>query len=222
MVPGLAVKGAEGLIHQDHLRVCKEGPGNGNPLLHASRQLAWVAVFKTFEAEFPDIFHGRGAPLCLRRRQYFKTDFHILNCRSPRKKGIFLKHQPDSIFIARGLSAVNEYLSGGGVFKARNDFQECCFSASARAYYGNELPFFHFQGKRMKNGNGFVPFLSVKGFCNTQKLQARGDLRFYCHRIIFFSRIFKRWLIRSPITPMTSIPAMISSGRWISLAVMII
>src|SRR5881392_3845455 len=61
------VKRAEGLVHQQHLRIVRQRTGNGDSLFHATRERLWKRVREAVELHQPDQLGGQPLPLRLRR-----------------------------------------------------------------------------------------------------------------------------------------------------------
>jgi hypothetical protein len=47
----LLIQCAEGLVHEQDLRLHRKRPGQADALLHAARELLWQAFLKAFEAD---------------------------------------------------------------------------------------------------------------------------------------------------------------------------
>jgi len=130
---GECVERAERLVHQQHLRLHRQGPGNAHALLHAARDFAGALLARVFQPDQGQRCGGTFAQLCLA----FLASKHALHCQvdvvkagQPGQQGMVLEHHG-----ALGAGAL-DFLVGaqqgacGGRGQPGNQVQQCGFAAA--------------------------------------------------------------------------------------------
>ena len=81
------VEGAEGLVHQQQLRIEGEGAGDRGALLHSAGELPGKFVLEARQVHEVQLLIGALAPLRLRETEDFERQLHVLADRPPGIEG---------------------------------------------------------------------------------------------------------------------------------------
>ena len=98
----LLVERAEGLVHQEDLRVERERAPDRDALLHPARELARILLGEAGEAERAQELGGRPAPPLGRHALELEAELDVLERGPPRKEAGFLEHGRDAAGIGPG------------------------------------------------------------------------------------------------------------------------
>ena len=161
--PGLGIQGAEGLIHEEDLRIVREGPGNAHPLLHAAGELVGIGIGKLRQAHLPDPVAGRLPPFCPGNATHFQAERHIVQDRLPGEDGIFLK---DDV-LERHLLTPREKVDPAGTRRDEppEDPEKGRFPAAGGTHDADEFPFLHAKGEVAQGAHqpitGWIPLRQI-------------------------------------------------------------
>src|SRR5262249_51138542 len=89
---GLSVKRAERFVHQKNFGIEGQSPRDRRALLHSPRQLRWIAVLKSGEADQVDEVRGPLLTLILRHALPLKAIEDVAANGFPREQSEMLKH----------------------------------------------------------------------------------------------------------------------------------
>src|SRR5471032_3100263 len=89
---GLRVERCKRLVHEQHLRVVRQGARNCNPLLHAARQLMRIAIRERSQSDQIKIMASPLGTLRLGYALRLKTELNIALRRLPRKQCVLLEY----------------------------------------------------------------------------------------------------------------------------------
>ncbi len=87
-----AVQGPERLVHQKHVGLGCESPGNADPLAHTARQFVGKGPRKVFETDEREKLLGAGAPQPLWNSGKLQSKRDIVDDRLPRQQRVLLEH----------------------------------------------------------------------------------------------------------------------------------
>ena len=117
----LGIEGAEGFVEQEDRGSQDQGPGQGHPLLLATRQLARTALFIAGELDEFEGFPKSCGRLCLGQLEVAQSEGHIVGYREERKEGVVLEDGVDVAFVGRTIGhidAIEEDGPAGGLLEA--------------------------------------------------------------------------------------------------------
>ncbi|MNC33860.1 hypothetical protein D3C75_822700 [compost metagenome] len=127
--PGQSVQRAEGLIHQQNLRVGYQRPGNRRPLGHTPGKLLRVGVAEALQLHQAEVFvHPPGFLL---RRQGKQPQPHIVLHLQPGQQPVLLKHHPSVRARPLNRAAVIQHAPRFIGDQPGDDFQQRAFAAAA-------------------------------------------------------------------------------------------
>src|SRR5712691_705096 len=110
------VEGAEGLVHQQHVRLAGERARDGDTLLHASRELPGMMALEAPEADQLQVASRLGVQLPARGgAATLQREAHVAQHRAPRHQRavVFLEQEDQALGRSRDLAAVEEHLPSG-------------------------------------------------------------------------------------------------------------
>jgi len=111
---GEHVEGAEGLVHEENLRLDDEGAGKADALLHAAGELLGVSSFKAVEADGVKHLHAAGAALDGVDAASLKRGLDIFKDREPGEEREALKDNGDvDLGVGDGLFMPIDMARGG-------------------------------------------------------------------------------------------------------------
>src|SRR5213083_534763 len=136
----LLVEGAEGLIHQEDLRVDRERAADRDALLHAPGELARVLAREPLEAERAEELRRDRAPALGGHAPELEAELHVLERRPPRKEARVLEHGRDAARVGpRDRLAVDQNAPAVRVNEAPEHSEERGFAAAGGADQRAEL-----------------------------------------------------------------------------------
>ena len=144
-VARLRVERREGFVHQENLWLQSQRARQRHALFHSSGELVNVVIFKMRKVNHAEVLSGAIAPLISRNAAHFQTEFHVLPHRQPGEQAQFLEEQNSVRAGALHGFAINSNFSRGGSIKARQQVQECRFSAARRPYDADEFALLDFE-----------------------------------------------------------------------------
>ena len=130
-VAGHGVERAEGLVHEQHVGVLGQRPGQGHPLAHATGQLVGLLVDEPLEAHQLEQLEDPGLALLAGDAAQAQRQLHVLAHREPREQRRLLEHEG-------GLPGAH-HLSRGGVLQAGDEVEQGGLAAARRADQADEL-----------------------------------------------------------------------------------
>lgn len=89
---GEHIEGAEGFVHEQHLRFQNEGAGETHPLLHPAGELLGVGTLEAIEADDVDRIKGALPALAPLHMAGGQPQFHVVLHREPGQQREALKH----------------------------------------------------------------------------------------------------------------------------------
>ena len=136
---GQHVQGAEGLVHEEHLRLDHQGAGKADALLHAARQFLGIGGLEAVQAHRVQHLHAALAALVGGNAAGLQRGFHVFQHREPGKEGEALEDDGDvDLRIGDGL-LVPVDLAGGGRGEAGQHAQHGGFAGARGAEQGDDL-----------------------------------------------------------------------------------
>jgi hypothetical protein len=141
-LPGHLVERPERLVHQQQARTFGQGPRDGHPLLHASRELVGIGAGELLQPDQLDQLPGAFAPLGLAGPVQLQRELDVAGDGPPRQQPGLLEGDP-VVLVEPGLAgalAEDGELTGGGRVQVRDQPQQGALPAAARADQGDELP----------------------------------------------------------------------------------
>ena len=149
-VAGHGVQRAEGLVHEQHVGLLGQRPGQGDPLAHAARELVGLLVDEAVQAhqleELDDPWScaaSRGTP----RRRSGKLD--VLAHGQPREQRRLLEHEG-------GLAAEDD-LAGRRLVEAGHQVEQGGLAATRRSDQADELAGLDLERDPIEGEDGVVP-----------------------------------------------------------------
>ena len=168
LFPGLGIQRCERFIHEQDVRLVREAPGDGNPLLHAAGKLMGIPVLETGEADELKVVAGlvgtfppaQAAPVAAGS---FEAEGDVGGRGAPWEKGVLLE---DDCTVAAGpghLLAVHEHLAGVRPGEPGEEVQEGGLAGAARPDQSNELARGDVQGDALQRRQGGALGLVLAG-----------------------------------------------------------
>src|SRR5437867_3722971 len=140
----LLVEGAEGLIHQEDLRVDRERAADRDALLHAPGELARVLAREPLEAERAEELRRDRAPALGGHAPELEAELHVLERRPPGKEARVLEHGRDAARVGpRDRLAVDQNAPAVRMNEAAEHSEERGLAAAGRADQRAELALAH-------------------------------------------------------------------------------
>ena len=146
----LGIQIGQRLIHEKHLGMDDNGPGQGHSLLLAAGQALWqtVLIFVDFY-RLQDFIHTL-LHVLLWHLADFQAIFHVLADRQMGENGIALEHHADVPFLGRNIVddlAVKFDAPPFDTVKPGNHAQQSGLAASGWPQEGEEFPIFYKSGQ---------------------------------------------------------------------------
>ena len=91
-VAGHGVEGAEGLVHEEHLALLGQGPGQGDPLAHAAGELVGLAVGEAAELDEVEQLGGAAPALGLGDAAELERQLDVATDAEPGEQRRVLEH----------------------------------------------------------------------------------------------------------------------------------
>src|SRR5688572_23916115 len=133
------IERAEGLVHEEHLRVVDQRPADGDALLHAAGELARRLGLEALEADEPDELARPGTAFRAHAAHHAQREKHVVEHRRPWKKRRALEHHRGLVARREHRRAVDLRDAAGGQDEPRDDAKQSRFSAARGADQGDEL-----------------------------------------------------------------------------------
>ena len=130
-VAGHGVEGAEGLVHEEDVGLLGEGPGDGDPLAHAARELVGHLRPEAVEVHGVQQLVGLVVALPPGDASELQGQLDVRSDRQPREQRRLLEHESDPS------SPVDR--AGGGLVEPGDEVEEGGLAASRRADEADEL-----------------------------------------------------------------------------------
>ena len=150
------VQRTEGLVHEQHVRLEDQGPGEPDPLAHTARQLlgerGLVAV-ETHQVDGPQRLLG---PFAYRHPPCLETDLDVLLDTEPGKEGEGLEHHGRASVASHESSAPIEHLTRRRRDQSGHAAQQGRLPASAASQQGDEFRVGHLQVDALEHRDGLV------------------------------------------------------------------
>ena len=172
---GLRVERGEGLVHQQHIGVDGQRPGEVDALAHAARELAGVVLGEAGEAHQLQQALGQGMGRRRLHAAHLQPEDHIVEHRAPGKQGIMLEHK--AAIAARPLHqfAVDAHLAFFSGDQAADGADEGRLAAAAGAHDADEFV----GGDIKRNGVEHLAGLAIAG---EEIFREMGDLKLGGHQ----------------------------------------
>src|SRR5262249_51593923 len=127
---------AEGLVHQEHVRLADQRARNADTLLHAARELIRIVVLVAVEADEANVFEATLA--CLAPRQLLrgpKPELDIPDHRAPGKDRfrILLEYVDHALGRTVDRLAIENHFAARRNFQAGNQLEQGRLAAARRA-----------------------------------------------------------------------------------------
>ena len=163
----LEVKGAQGLVEQQHVGLVGQGPGNGNALLLSAGQGRDAALFKADQIDKLEHLEHLGSYFGLWQLLDAKPKGHVFIDVEKGEQRIFLKDGVEMPLVGRNVCdifAVKKDAARVGIQEPSDDAERCRFSTARRAKQRNKFTVFDFQVDVIKDN------ITVKAFRHIDKL----------------------------------------------------
>ena len=131
-LPRLRVDRRERLVHQQDLRLRREGPGEPRPLLHAAGELIRIRLLEAGEPDELDVLRDRSADVLPRRPGEPEPVRDVLVHRLPREEAEVLEDDRDAAGRRRHRGAVDPHLARGRQHQPVDAAQQRRLAAAAR------------------------------------------------------------------------------------------
>ena len=179
------VQGAEGLVHEQHLRIVGQGPGQAHALLHAAGKLGGLALLEPFQADQFDGVHGLFRARGLVHAADFQPELDVVEHAALRQQAEVLEDHGHLVpaQVAKGLPvelgdvfAVEQDLAGRGLDEPVQAADHGGLAAAGQAHDHEGLALFDVEAGAV-DGHGAAGF--GKDFALGQALldQGQGPLR---------------------------------------------
>ena len=149
---GLGVGGVEragGLVGQEQLSPPDHGPGDGDPLALAARQLVGVVRRPVLQAEVLERLERRRLGLAGRNAVELEGQGHVLHRAQPGEQVVVLEDVADRLAAQSCLAVARQRgqrpaadvdLTAGGILEAAGDGQQRALARAAGAHDGHQRP----------------------------------------------------------------------------------
>ena len=136
-----SVQRAKGLIHQQNLGFIGQRPRDGDPLLHAARELPRIMIFESLQADQIDQRLGFDLSIAGTASPRLETKAHVAQHGTPGEKGFveFLKYEDEIGRRAADLSPVHNDFAGARNGEPGNGHEQGGLAATGQADEGNKL-----------------------------------------------------------------------------------
>ncbi len=153
--PDQGVEGAERLVHEQDVRVHRQGARQADALLHATGELRGIGLFPAFKAYLAQGFMGPAIPLRGIHVAHFEAEGHVFQDGAVGEQGEILEHHAElaapqlqhGFGIQSGdVLAVDLHATGGGFDEPVDAADQGGFAAAAQAHDHDDLALFHLEG----------------------------------------------------------------------------
>ena len=153
---GLRVECCERLVHQEHRRVDRQGPGQVRPLTHPARELVRIVRFEASELhELDRLADARLLPP-LASATHVESEPHVLLDGPPWEQRVLLKDHRHVAAARVGDDATNSDLAGGRRNQPVDGLEQGRLAATARAHHTEELTVMHVEADPIDRGQGVL------------------------------------------------------------------
>ena len=154
IAPGEGIQGTKRLIQQQQLGPDREGPGYGNPLLHATGEFGRAFIRRRAESHQLDVgLHNRGAFLPAGiRHDGIHSQGNVLANALPGQQRVVLEHHHAIGTRIGDLAAVHQDAALAGLGQARHQVEQGGFTTAGVADQRNKFTVFDLQ-INILNGN---------------------------------------------------------------------
>ncbi|MNN05520.1 hypothetical protein D3C81_1182850 [compost metagenome] len=144
------VEGGEGLVHDDHRGVDRQGAGQADALLHATGQLMGILVREAGQADLLQHFHGAPLALLLALAGHFQAEGGVVQHAARGHQGEGLEHhahvataQVDQLRLGQlgDVLAVDEHIAGGGFDQAVDQADQGRLARARQPHQHEDLAF---------------------------------------------------------------------------------
>src|SRR5205823_11888096 len=155
----LRVEGAEGLVHQEYVRLDRERPRDRRALPHAARDAPGVVVLEAPEPGEGEVAPGHLAPGVGAEPQRLQHERHVLLERHPRQEPVLLEDDAD--LAGRGIAGDDRPLveqdgAARGGLDAADDAQQRRLPTAVRPEDAHELAGLDAERDRLDDGDQVV------------------------------------------------------------------
>ena len=133
VVAGERVERRERLVHQQHGRIVGERARDGDPLLHAARQMVRIGAREFVELHQRQLLERDGVALLLGDAFHLEAEGHVAERGAPRKQlGEILEHDAAVHAVAGDRLAADADLAARRADESRDDVEKRRLAAAAR------------------------------------------------------------------------------------------
>jgi len=171
------IERAEGLVHEDDLRIVHQRPADGGALLHAAGELPGILGLEILEPRHGQELAGPGEMGLPVELAHLDRHHHVAQHRTPRQEHRIL--EDDAHIIRRLLygDAADLHLAFGRRYEAGHEFQECGLAAPGRPDDGDEFTVGNIEIDRPQRGNVSAPgAIGFSQIADLDQLARRGRL----------------------------------------------
>src|SRR3974390_797292 len=136
------VERAERFVHQEHLRVRRQGTGERDALLHAAGEFGHERLLEFLKAHQPQMAFGDVAALGIAQaRLALQSEHHVAEYSEAWEYRRLLGHNEARTPRPFDHHPVSDHAALIRLGEAGHDVEQCCFAAAARADEADELAF---------------------------------------------------------------------------------
>jgi hypothetical protein len=137
------IKGAEGLIHKQYVRIGSQSASEPDALLHAAGQLVGIAIAEAFKTDKAKLLLRDRQPPFFRQATQLETEGYVVAHRAMWQQSHVLKYhtqffraQPAHLcgVLARNIFPIDNNAAGRGLYQPINMPDEGGFSASRQSH----------------------------------------------------------------------------------------
>src|SRR5215510_4349545 len=173
--PRLGVQRAERFVHQENLRIVRESPGDGDPLLHPAGELFGKRLPERLEAYQVQVPVGDPRALVARHSGHLQSELDVLTDPEPRKERVLLKDDATISSRACDVRSVEAHAALGGPDEASHDVQERGLATAAGTQQAHELAVVDAKVEALEGDNGRSPVLRLEDFADADDLELLTD-----------------------------------------------
>src|SRR5207237_261995 len=141
----LRVEGGERLVHQQHLRIERERPRDGDALPHPARELVREAVPEAREMDEIQKVTGLPGALASRNAHLLQPELDVLLGGEPGEEGAVLEDDAAVSPRPADRAAILQHTTGVGGVEARDHVQQSGLAAAGGADEDQELAVTHIE-----------------------------------------------------------------------------
>lgn len=137
----LGIEGTEGFIEQQHAGLDREGPGEGDALALAARELGGIAISETLKLHQLEQFIDAPADHLMLPAAEFQPEGHVLSHGAVLEQGEVLKHKAHLSLLHRsacGLLTGNPDPTRIGLLEPRDQPQQRALTGTGRSKQGDQ------------------------------------------------------------------------------------